>query len=249
MDFSGISKKSFIGKVLRFPLRFIPKNARLPILQGKAKGLWWIVGSSIHSCWLGSYECEQRKLLEKHIAEGSVFFDVGAHVGFYALLASRIVGPRGKVIAFEPLQRNIFYLKKHIEMNNIENVTIIEAAVSNHCGVGLFKEGISSGMGALHPEGDCTIKVISLDEAIDSKLVPVPDNIKIDVEGNELEALLGARSLLRDNHPNIFLETHSEDLHMKCRDLLESYGYEIQLTSKILEESDVRRWYVSHKSL
>jgi hypothetical protein len=56
INFSGISNKSIMGKLLRYPLRFIPKDMKLPILQGKLQGKWWIAGSSNYGCLLGSYE-------------------------------------------------------------------------------------------------------------------------------------------------------------------------------------------------
>ena len=99
MNFSAIPFKTLYGKILRLPLRLIPKNMKLPILQGKLRGEKWIVGSSNHGCWLGSYEYKQRILFEKTIIRGSVIFDIGAHVGFYTLLASKLVGPKGKVFA------------------------------------------------------------------------------------------------------------------------------------------------------
>lgn len=134
MNLSGISDNSLVGRILRFPLRFIPPQMVLPVMQGRLKGKKWIVWSSNHGCWLGSYEHAKRILFEETITEGSVVFDVGAHVGFYSLLASVLVGPRGSVFAFEPLQRNLFYLKQHLRLNDIENVTVIEAAVSDRGG-------------------------------------------------------------------------------------------------------------------
>ncbi|MDW8317197.1 MAG: FkbM family methyltransferase, partial [Anaerolineae bacterium] len=88
MNLSGISSKSLIGRVLRFPLRLIPPKAVLPIMQGRLKGRKWIVGSSSHGCWLGSYEYAKRIVFERTVRENSVVFDIGAHVGFYTLLAA-----------------------------------------------------------------------------------------------------------------------------------------------------------------
>ncbi len=56
MNLSGISDKSLFGKILRLPLRIIPAQTVMPIIQGKLKGKKWIVGASNHGCWLGSYE-------------------------------------------------------------------------------------------------------------------------------------------------------------------------------------------------
>ncbi len=139
MNFSGLSDQSFAGKFFRYPLRLIPSTMRLPILQGTLKGKQWIVGSGQHGCWLGSYEHDKQQLLAKSIAAGSVVFDLGSHAGFYTLLASSLVGPKGKVVAFEPMPQNLSYLKEHLRLNQITNVTVIEAAVSDRNGTAFLR--------------------------------------------------------------------------------------------------------------
>jgi hypothetical protein len=62
INLSGISNNSVVEKLLRFPLRLIPSNMVLPILQGRLKGKKWIVGLSNHGCWLGSYKYEKQTL-------------------------------------------------------------------------------------------------------------------------------------------------------------------------------------------
>ncbi|MBN8636124.1 MAG: hypothetical protein J0M07_12425 [Anaerolineae bacterium] len=100
MNFSGISRQSLIGQLLRLPLALMPKSARVPILQGALRGRWWIAGSSNHGCWLGSYEFDKQQRLSAHVQPGMVVYDIGAHVGFYTLLAAQLVGPGGHVFSF-----------------------------------------------------------------------------------------------------------------------------------------------------
>lgn len=107
MNISAVPHDSLVGRLLRWPLRFIPPELVVPILQGKLKGRKWVVGSSKHGCWLGSYEYHKRRLFEQLIRPGDTVFDIGAHVGFYTLLASILTGPAGRVFAFEPLPRNL----------------------------------------------------------------------------------------------------------------------------------------------
>lgn len=64
----------------------------VPVLQGSLRGRKWIVGSSNHGCWLGSYEWKKQRLFTRTVSSGDVVFDIGAHVGFYTLLASVLVG-------------------------------------------------------------------------------------------------------------------------------------------------------------
>ena len=84
---------------------------KVRILQGKLRGKKWIVGSGNHAYWLGSHEYKKRILFEKVIRQGSIVFDIGAHVGFYTLLASVLVGTKGKVFAFDRCLEICFILK------------------------------------------------------------------------------------------------------------------------------------------
>lgn len=113
-NFSGISNQGFVGRMIRWPLRLIPAEAQLPILQGVLRGKRWIAGSSTHGCWAGSYEYEKQLLFTQTITKGNVVFDIGAHVGFYTLLSSVLVQDQGRVFAFEPLPRNVIYLSEHV---------------------------------------------------------------------------------------------------------------------------------------
>jgi FkbM family methyltransferase len=227
MNFSGISGKTFLGKSLRYPLRFISPRMKMPILQGRLRGKKWIVGSSNHGCWLGSYEYEQRLLFERLVTEGSVVFDIGAQVGFYTLLAAVLVGVRGKVYAFEPLPANIQYLKAHLRLNRIANVTVIEKAVSNSSGVAKFIEGPSSAMGHFSEQGALTVPTVSLDDLFMKREIPSPDFMKIDVENAAWLVLKGAESLLRSARPTIFLSTDPRSRSPHCHQFLESLGYQL----------------------
>lgn len=239
MNFSGVSDRELVGRLLRLPLALIPARTTLPVLQGKLRGMKWIVGSSSHGCWLGSYEYAKRCAFERLVREGSVVFDIGANVGFYTLLASVLVGARGRVFAFEPLPRNLRYLKEHLEINGIRNVSVIEGAVSDCDGVVQFDEGPSNSMGRLASGGRLAVRSVSLDQMMRRGELPPPDCIKIDVEGGEMFVLTGARVLLRNRRPTVFLATHGRSLHQQCCELLASFGYHLRpIGTNNLEQSD-----------
>jgi FkbM family methyltransferase len=200
----------------------------MPILQGRMRGYRWIVGSSDHGCWLGSYELEERKVFEGWVNPGSVVFDIGAHVGYYTLLASILVGAEGDVHAFEPLPQNLPFLYRHIEINRLKNVLVHEVAVSDRDGEAYFKVGSSRSTGQVSNSGEVEVQLISLDSRVKAGELPVPGYIKIDVEGAELAVLAGARALLTDHKPTLFLETHSAELHASCIELLSGIGYTLQ---------------------
>lgn len=231
MDFGKISKEGLPGRALRLPLKLIPDRARMPILQGRLRGKRWIAGSSTnHGFWLGTREHKQRQIFENTVTEASVVLDVGAHVGFYSMLAAVIVGPQGRVIAFEPLPDNLRFLHEHLRINNLETVEVIEAAVSDATGEATFAKGIGSFDGRLADNGKLKVQTVTLDDLLESGRIPRPDFIKMDVEGGELAALRGARSLLRACQPTIFLATHGRDVHARCLDLLDDLGYSFRFT-------------------
>ena len=87
-------------------------------------------------------------------------------------------------------------MKQDLQLNRITNVTVIEAAVSNRCGAVPFDEGPSSPMGHISSHGGLHVKTVGLDELISRGQIPVPDYIRIDVEGAEMLVLSGAKQCL-----------------------------------------------------
>ncbi len=225
MNFSGIPYKSHLGRVLRYSLRVIPSEAEVRILQGKLRGKRWIAGSGVNGYWLGSFEYHKQKAIEKIVAPGSVVYDVGAHVGYYTLLFSELIGPAGQVVAFEPNPRNIRYLRKHLEINDIANVRLVQAAASDAVGVAAFADNSGSSTGCLSEQGGLQVATMTLDQFAQYNDASKPDHIKIDVEGAELSVLHGARELLTSRRPTLFLATHGPELHMECCTFLDALGY------------------------
>lgn len=238
MNFSTVPNNT-IGKLLRTILKVIPRQTQVRIVQGRLKGRKWIVGSGVHGCWLGSYELDKQKLFERTIQPGKVVYDLGANVGFYTLLSSVIVGASGKVYAFEPLPRNINYLRQHMKINQVENVQIIEAAISDKTGEVTFNEGADPSTGRIDGNGAIYVKCVALDQLYASNEVLAPDFMKIDIEGGELLALQGARQIIEKHHPVIFLATHGNEVHVQCLKLLASFGYEVRsVDQRSMEETD-----------
>lgn len=199
----------------------------------------WIVGSATHGCWLGSYEYRKRICFERAVTRGSVVFDVGANVGFYTLLASVLVGEEGRVFAFEPVPRNLLYLGEHLRLNGLGNVTVLEAAVLDRAGTARFDDSLGASTGRVSSRGNLEVLAVSLDELIAARRIPFPDFIKIDVEGAELQVLCGARSLLREARPTLFLATHSPEAHRESCDLLRGLGYRLSTFGReSLEDTD-----------
>lgn len=237
INLSSIPYQSFWGKCLRFPLALIPEGMVLKILQGNLKGMKWIKGSSTNGCWIGTYELEKQKLFYTVLKPGQVIYDLGAHVGFYTLLSAKVVGTEGKVFSFEPVERNLYFLRKHIMLNQLFNVTILPYAVGNAQGFRRFyvtNSGFSEGK--LSDQGNLTVEVIRLDDLMSNTRYPLPDVMKIDIEGSEYEALVGAEKTIITKKPIIFLATHGEDIKNNCFHFLKSHGYAIEPIAGYMDE-------------
>ena len=143
---TAISNASFFGKLLRLPLRLMPNGMTLPVFSGINRGMKWIAGSATHGAWLGSYESDKQRQLATLLKPGMVFFDVGANAGFYTLAAARLVGEHGHVYAFEPLAENVVNLRRHVQLNQLHNASIIQAAVADKQGLSGFNIAPSKAM-------------------------------------------------------------------------------------------------------
>lgn len=105
MNPSAVSSQSRAGRALRWPLRALPPGAVVPVLQGPGRGMRWVVGSSVHGCWVGCYEQEKVRLFAKTVRAGDVVYDVGANAGYYSLVAARRVGGAGEWSRLSPSRR------------------------------------------------------------------------------------------------------------------------------------------------
>jgi FkbM family methyltransferase len=218
--------KSVIGRIVRLPLRLIPKDREVTIKSGPNRGFYWITGSSDHGCWLGNYESQKANLFASRIKRAMCVWDCGAHVGYYSLIASRRTEPLGQVYAFEPLPRNLKHLTTHSVYNNRRNIHIVKKAVSDHEGEAWFNLSNSHSMGRIAAQGAVRVETIRLDDFLTEDKQP-PDVIKMDIEGGEFSALCGAIEVLKKYHPVIFLATHGPEVHNRCVELLKSLDYSI----------------------
>lgn len=233
MNLSGISNDSLVGRALRSPFRLIPASAAVPILQGPLRGRRWIVGSATHGCWLGSYEFETQRAFARLVRAGDVVYDLGANVGFYTLLGARLAGGSGAVYSFEPLPRNLTYLRKHVAMNGVKNCFVMDAAVADFDGEMRLESSEAPTTAHLSDVGDVAVRVVRLDSLVESGKIRPPNVMKIDVEGSEAKALAGAAETIKKYRTRILLATHNRELHAQCVELLERLGYRIELLAEL----------------
>ncbi len=216
--------------------KLLPQMA-FPVMKGHLRGAKFILGTlegegGGGSVYFDLVEPEQTEIFAKTLNSGDVFFDVGANVGYYTVLGSRIVGEGGQVISFEPLVRNLSHLYRHVTVNKLQNVSIIPLACSDKISLAAFSSGQNTAMGHLTeektPNKELTlVSTVTLD-AVAERLAIIPKVIKIDVEGAELSVLHGAKDKVLPEKPKIFLSLHSEMLRTECLKYLKQFGYEFQ---------------------
>ncbi len=230
---------AIFSKILRWPLSLVPPDTKVRILRGPIRGMKWVKGAGPNAYWIGTYEVVRMREFADALKQGDVIYDVGANVGIYSLYASFEVGNSGWVYAFEPLERNLNYLRQHLALNNLQNCTVLETAICNTEGTLAFSAADwQPSMARLSPSGEIEVPSTTLDICIygEQRLRP-PNVLKIDVEGAEFEVLSGATRGITEFHPTIFLEVHGTELHRACREFLVAKGYSVedgygQLTAK-----------------
>lgn len=201
-------------------------TVRIPF--GVLRGKKWRFTSSIPSCALGTYEQPIATVLRGRLRKGTIFFDIGANVGYYTLFASTLVGDDGRVIAFEPEPGNMWMLSEHMRINGCTNVVPVQKALSDAPGILRF-DGTAHTMCRLSDGGNIEVECTTLDTFIrDSGILP--DVLKMDIEGAEVRALCGADACLSEIRPEIILSVH-DGLLDQCLDILSGYDYSIEWVS------------------
>lgn len=179
-----------------------------PIASGPARGLLMDIAGSRPSYLTGSAEPDVVRFLQAHVKPGDTVFDLGANVGYFTLIAAQLAGPAGKVVAFEPIPSNAEALRRNVQLNNLSNVEVVEAAVSGRAGeaaINVASSDQESSLIARRDAGTMVVRTVSLDD--EAERVGFPAVIKSDIEGGEYEAFAAAGRVL-ERRPAIMCEVH-----------------------------------------
>jgi FkbM family methyltransferase len=146
----------------------------------------------------GIYEKGGVRVFHELIRRGMNVVDLGANIGYFTLIAAKLVGPEGKVFAFEPEPKNFSVLQRNVSMNGYENVILVQEAVSDKKGVAQlhlrsdsWAHSLSSSNGDI---GSISVPVTSLDQFFSEDAAI--DFIKMDIEGAEGKAIQGMERIL-----------------------------------------------------
>jgi hypothetical protein len=174
------------------------------VVWGPARGLDFTIDFERHlRFYLGLYESEVTPWLRRFATPGTLAYDVGADIGFQALVIARLT--QAPVAAFEPQREAAAQIERHYALNR-DRVGPVHVLRSTVCS-GTTGEGIS------------------LDAYEEQSPLGAPGLLLIDVDGEETKVLQGATRLLRDAKPHLVIETHSLALERECAAILEQWGY------------------------
>ena len=205
------------------------------------------VGTGIHSDLLreGRREPFATKILEKKTEEGEVVLEIGANIGYYTILQSKIVGTKGRIYAVEPEKDNFEYLKKNVSLNKLKNVSLFKQAIGNKNGkleLYTYEQGNLNSPIKWSEDyiGKEVVKENTVDSFLKGKRAPIW--IRMDVEGYEYNIFKGAKKTL--NNPDLrkmFIEFHfglvEKKKMIELLNIIKNSGFEIDYA--IVEDKSI----------
>lgn len=239
------------------PLRRFSDARRVVVLDtGPGTGLRFCQAPSKENHGGGANELPVQDAMASVLRPGDVFYDIGANVGYLTIVGAKLVGPRGKVYAFEPVPTNIAALRRNLSLNNFATVSIVQQAVSSTAGRQQLILAADPGGAALSvadrpPDaaGAMDVEVTTLDLFLQQVGGRPPGLVKIDVEGAEINVLQGMAMTIERCRPAVLVEidgptnAHVQVKAKVCADFLKARGYQIQ---RLADSYPGNRWRVLH---
>ena len=197
----------------------------------------------------GERELEHKIMLERILKPGMRVFDVGANIGYYAIMESKLVRDSGSIIAVEPSPSNVALLKRNLELNGVTNTIVREGAVSDKAETKKFHLARQSNLNTFHNVGSGVEHLSGKSIDVQTYTVPdlakeygAPDLLRMDVEGHEVQVLAGMVEAIRNGEirPTVIFETHlsrytEENDFRPVLEALFSLGYSVSLAASSWE--------------
>lgn len=196
----------------------------------------------------GEREMEHKVMLEQVLKPGMTVLDIGANIGYYALMELKLIGKGGTLMAVEPSPSNVALLKRNLELNGYQGIEVRNAAVSDTPGTRTFFLSEMSNLNTFHDNGTGSLHLSG--KTVDVETVTVPqvaagrklDLIRMDVEGHEVEVINGLLPAIEagEQAPMIIFETHlsrygaEHDMEAPLRRLF-AQGYKVKLAGSSSE--------------
>lgn len=235
---SKIWDSSIIGKgtLSRFLSKQLIPKAKGELISKTIYGFDLLINPAIDNgvenslYYFGTYEKGTLDFIKKNLSEGEVFFDIGANIGLMSIFSSYCVGKTGKVYAFEANPETAKLLQYNIELNKINNITIIDKAAGNATGkIKIYNNWAVNRGGAtlIKPKQETDsfeVDLIKIDAITEYDSMNI-GMIKIDVEGFEMDVLRGLEKILqKSNAPKLIIEC-SADRNNNYDSVFEIYDF------------------------
>lgn len=240
---SGVRRLPVLGVCAGWlSARLLPRDRMVwvQVQHGRARGLWLLLNPRTGREYAeGTVEPQVQEILENYLCPGMTFYDIGANIGFFSLLAARLTGKQGKVISFEADPEVAVRFREHVERNRFQNISLQEkAAWSETRAVAFVRADVKTspdrGLGHVDMSVDAgntvQVRAISLDDV--ACHAPAPDFVKCDVEGAEAHVFRGAQNILTQKRPIVLCEIHSEENRRTLIDLWTSLRYSCETVGK-----------------
>ena len=232
-----MSAEDLGGRALRPVVSWL-EGGNLLVPQGHGAGLIFdmhylpISHAHLGSIAFGNLESSVQEAMRRHLGAGGVLYDIGANLGFFALLGARLVGPEGHVYAFEAAPDNAAAIARNADLNEALDITVIAKAVAAKAGRGRLQIVDDQSWSKLadygeHPHTEKVIEVelVSVDDLVAGNVIRPPSVVKIDVEGAELAVLEGMGATLAKYRPALIVELH--DTHREFVAAMARHGYRV----------------------
>jgi FkbM family methyltransferase len=205
---------------------------------------------------IGIYEPLETALFKRTLKPSDVFLDIGAHIGYYSLIASKII-KTGMIHAFEPYVDSHELLMENLALNKCDNVDTHLVAVKDKAGMeSLYIDEKNKGNNSLYSQKDCdeiTVETIKLDDMFAGQKV---DFVKIDTQGLEIEVLIGMQDVIKNNKLKIIIEYYPYGLRRMGHKgidffrMLNALGFDIYKikAGSLAQIFDFRKFSMSVKS-
>jgi len=206
-------------------------------------GLYWVDPVSLIGRKLldeGAFEAELTKRIQLALSPGDTFVDVGANEGYFSIIASKLVGTQGRVLAVEPQRRLRHVIERNAQLNGL-NIILETALISDRAGKARLALSPDTNTGstatvnaARYPVAWQDVEASTLQNILRRHGIWHVDCLKIDIEGSEHEAIMGSKDVFRARRVGcIMIEMHHAALakrHAKASDIkefLRTCGYDI----------------------
>ncbi len=195
--------------------------------------------------WFGIDEPWIARISANLVKPAAVIYDIGANIGYTTVVFARQLKGIGVIHAFEILPSTVELLRKTVELNGLSNVTIHPVGLAAEEATLELPVG-STAMTSLyyqkHEHSQCELcRVVTLDAYCRDENLPLPDLIKIDIEGAEIDCLHGSRELIDKCRPTMIIAFHSKSLLQRGYELLTSLDYELYSPRGPVTEPSIAR--------